>query len=161
MPTSFPHSANKILEPSQPTGSSPPRAVRTFILGQSEPIELDGRMIKITPKFFGDDALVESSIITLAGNRGLMLVGEPGTAKTMLSELLSAAICGISTNTVQGTAGTSEDNIKYFWNYVLLLAKGPVTPPPPRNHPPDLPHGSGWGEVVLRVKEADVLFLKE
>ncbi|WP_321571593.1 AAA family ATPase, partial [Parabacteroides goldsteinii] len=116
----------------QDTGAKPanwqlsPRAVRAFILGQSEPIELDGRQVTITPKFFGDDALVERAIITLAGNRGLMLVGEPGTAKTMLSELLSAAICGISTNTVQGTAGTSEDNIKYSWNYALLLAKGPV-----------------------------------
>lgn len=55
-----------------------------------------------------------------------MLVGEPGTAKTMLSELLSAAICGCSTNTIQGTAGTTEDMIKYTWNYALLLAKGPV-----------------------------------
>ena len=54
-----------------------------------------------------------------------MLVGEPGTAKTMLSELLSAAISGHSTNTVQGTAGTTEDMIKYSWNYALLLAKGP------------------------------------
>ena len=52
-----------------------------------------------------------------------MLVGEPGTAKTMLSELLSAAISGHSTNTVQGTAGTTEDMIKYSWNYALLLAK--------------------------------------
>lgn len=116
----------------QDTGAKPanwqlsPRAVRAFILGQSEPMELDGRLVTITPKFFGDDALVERAIITLAGNRGLMLVGEPGTAKTMLSELLSAAISGISTNTVQGTAGTSEDNIKYSWNYALLLAKGPV-----------------------------------
>ncbi len=52
-------------------------------------------------------------------------MGDPGTAKTMLSELLSAAICGISTNTVQGTAGTTEDMIKYSWNFALLLAKGP------------------------------------
>lgn len=37
-------------------------------------------------------ALAERRIITLAGNRGLMLVGEPGAAKTMLSELLFAAI---------------------------------------------------------------------
>ncbi len=103
-----------------------PRSVRAFILGQKETLELDGKEIKITPKFFGDDAMVERAIITLAGNRGLMLVGEPGTAKTMLSELLSAAICGISTNTVQGTAGTSEDSIKYSWNYAMLLAKGPV-----------------------------------
>lgn len=103
-----------------------PRAVRTFILGTEEPIEYEGKKLKITQKFFGDDALVERAIVTLAGNRGLMLVGEPGTAKTMLSELLAAAISGTSANTVQGTAGTSEDNIKYSWNYALLLAKGPV-----------------------------------
>lgn len=103
-----------------------PRAVRDFILGLKEPLPHEGKQVTITPKFFGDDALVERAVVTLAGNRGLMLVGEPGTAKTMLSELLSAAISGISTNTVQGTAGTSEDSIKYSWNYALLLAKGPV-----------------------------------
>ena len=43
----------------------------------------------------------------------------------MLSELLSAAISGVSTNTIQGTAGTTEDMIKYSWNYALLLAQGP------------------------------------
>lgn len=103
-----------------------PRAVRAFILGAEEPLVCEGKKIKITQKFFGDDALVERAIVTLAGNRGLMLVGEPGTAKTMLSELLAAAISGTSANTVQGTAGTSEDHIKYSWNYALLLAKGPV-----------------------------------
>lgn len=104
-----------------------PKAVRTFILGTSKPIVMpDGEKIEIGKKFFGNDALVERCIITLAGSRGLMLVGEPGTAKTMLSELLSAAISGVSTNTVQGTAGTTEDMIKYSWNYALLLAKGPV-----------------------------------
>ena len=103
-----------------------PKAVRTFILGSDKAIEHNGKKIKITKKFYGDDSLVERSIITLAGNRGLMLVGDPGTAKTMLSELLSAAICGTSTNTIQGTAGTTEDMIKYSWNYAMLLAKGPV-----------------------------------
>ena len=103
-----------------------PKAVRTFILGSNEPIEHDGKKIRIAKKFLGDDALVERSIVTLAGNRGLMLVGDPGTAKTMLSELLSAAISGDSTNTIQGTAGTTEDMIKYSWNYALLLSKGPV-----------------------------------
>lgn len=96
-----------------------PRAVRTFILGGT------AGKVKISRKFYGNDALVERAIITLAGSRGLMLVGEPGTAKTMLSELLSAACCGVSTNTVQGTAGTTEDMIKYSWNYALLLSKGP------------------------------------
>ncbi len=103
-----------------------PRAVRTFILGSQKPLLLDGEEITVRKKYLGNDALVERCIITLAGNRGLMLVGEPGTAKTMLSELLSAAISGTSTNTIQGTAGTTEDMIKYSWNYALLLAKGPV-----------------------------------
>lgn len=100
-----------------------PKAVRTFILGGR--VSAGNETVIIPRKFYGNDALVERCIITLAGNRGLMLVGEPGTAKTMLSELLSAACCGISTNTVQGTAGTTEDMIKYSWNYALLLSKGP------------------------------------
>ena len=103
-----------------------PKAVRTFILGSREPLNWNGEEIPVRKKYLGNDALVERCIITLAGNRGLMLVGEPGTAKTMLSELLSAAISGTSTNTIQGTAGTTEDMIKYSWNYALLLAKGPV-----------------------------------
>ena len=116
----------------QDTGRKPlnwrlsPKAVRTFILGSREPLRFNGEEIPIRKKYLGNDALVERCIITLAGNRGLMLVGEPGTAKTMLSELLSAAISGNSTNTIQGTAGTTEDMIKYSWNYALLLAKGPV-----------------------------------
>ena len=103
-----------------------PKAVRSFILGEKNPLDYNGKKVTISQKFYGDDSLVERAIVTLASNRGLMLVGEPGTAKTMLSELLSAAICGNSANTVQGTAGTTEDNIKYSWNYALLLAKGPV-----------------------------------
>jgi MoxR-like ATPase len=94
-----------------------PRAVRSFICGSKSP--------EVRRKYFGDDAMVERAIISLSSNRGLMLVGEPGTAKSMLSELLAAAISGTSTNTIQGTAGTTEDHIKYSWNYALLLAEGP------------------------------------
>jgi len=95
-----------------------PQAVRRFILGDS-----DG---DIQRKFFGNDLLVERAIVTLMGQQGLMLVGEPGTAKTLLSELLAAAISGDSSLTIQGTAGTTEDQIKYTWNYALLLAEGPT-----------------------------------
>jgi MoxR-like ATPase len=94
-----------------------PRAVRAFIVGDSKR--------DVRRKFYGDDALVDRCIVTLMSNRGLLLVGEPGTAKSMLSELLSAAISGQSTCTIQGTAGTTEDQIKYSWNYALLLAEGP------------------------------------
>jgi hypothetical protein len=108
-----------------------PRAVRRFILGSNDEAlsySHDGKKLKsvITQKFYGDDALVERCIVTLLGNRGLLLVGEPGTAKSMLSELLSAAISGNSLLTIQGTAGTTDDQIKYSWNYALLLTEGPT-----------------------------------
>lgn len=76
-------------------------------------------------KFVGDRALLERCVVTLAGQRGLLLVGEPGTAKSMLSELLAAAVSGSSELTVQGTAGTHEEHFRYGWNYSLLLAQGP------------------------------------
>ncbi len=112
--------------PKPATWKLSPQAVRTFILGAEKPLVHKGEEITISRKFFGNDALIERCIVTLAGNRGLMLVGEPGTAKTMLSELLSAAICGTTAHTIQGTAAVTEDMIKYSWNYALLLAKGPV-----------------------------------
>lgn len=81
--------------------------------------------MRIAPKFVGQRALVERAVVTLAGERGLLLVGEPGTAKSMLSELLAAAISGTSALTVQGTAGSTEEHLRYGWNYALLIARGP------------------------------------
>ncbi|WP_454723150.1 ATP-binding protein [Delftia acidovorans] len=99
-----------------------PRSVRRFILGGAEP---GGGGPAIARKIHGNDALVERAIVTLAGQRGLMLVGEPGTAKSLLSELLAAAISGDSKLTVQGGAGVVEEQIRYGWNYALLLRDGP------------------------------------
>ncbi len=79
-----------------------PRSVVTFIAGSNGVLELPKTAkraglpakLAIEAKFVGDRALVERCVVTLAGERGLLLVGEPGTAKSMLSELLAAAVCG-------------------------------------------------------------------
>jgi len=109
-----------------------PRAVVTFVMGSGgEALDLGTakagvpKSLVIKEKFVGARALVERAVVTLAGQRGLLLVGEPGTAKSMLSALLSAAICGTTAHTVQGTAGTLEEHLRYGWNYSLLIAKGP------------------------------------
>jgi MoxR-like ATPase len=102
-----------------------PAAVVRFICGGPPVPGPDGRPLPLPARFVGDRALVERAVVTLAGQRGLLLVGEPGTAKSMLSELLAAAICGSSALVVQGTAGTTEDQLRYGWNYAALLARGP------------------------------------
>src|SRR5687767_14673247 len=107
--------------PRPPGWAMTPRAVETYVLGRDEPVG----GVTITPKYIGDRALIQVAIATLASDRALMLTGEPGTAKSWLSEHLSAAISGTSELIVQGTAGTSEEHIKYSWNYALLLAEGP------------------------------------
>ncbi|MFO0553643.1 MAG: DUF5682 family protein [Polyangiaceae bacterium] len=95
-----------------------PRAVRAFIVGDEA--------LGLRKKFVGHTSLVDRAMVALATSRGLMLVGEPGTAKSLLSELLAAAISGDSTLTIQGSAAATEDQIKYSWNYALLLAEGPT-----------------------------------
>ncbi|HCJ1834340.1 TPA: MoxR family ATPase [Escherichia coli] len=74
-------------------------AARAFILGDSA--QNISRKVVISP------SAVERMLVTLATGRGLMLVGEPGTAKSLLSELLATAING--------------------WNYALLINHGPST----------------------------------
>jgi MoxR-like ATPase len=97
-----------------------PWAVVTYLIGG----ELaDGTVV--TPKYVGRRRLVEIAVATLATDRALLLLGVPGTAKTWVSEHLAAAISGDSTLLVQGTAGTTEETLRYGWNYARLLAEGP------------------------------------
>ncbi|MEL6346833.1 MAG: AAA family ATPase [Myxococcota bacterium] len=124
-----------------------PRAVTDFIIGRPAPLTHpdDDQPVTIDRKFYGDDPLVERAVITLTTSRGLMLIGEPGTAKSMLSELLSVAISGVSTLTIQGSAATTEDQVRYGWNYATLLAKGPV---PEALIPAPLYLGMQQGQIV-------------
>lgn len=97
-----------------------PWAVVTYILGGKLS---DGT--EIEPKYFGQRRLIEIAVATLATDRALLLIGIPGTAKTWVAEHLAAAISGDSTRLVQGTAGMSEEALRYGWNYARLLAEGP------------------------------------
>ena len=98
-----------------------PWAVVTYLMGG----ELtDGT--PVTPKYVGRRRLMEVAVATLATDRALLLLGVPGTAKTWVSEHLAAAISGNSTLLVQGTAGTTEETLRYGWNYARLLAEGPT-----------------------------------
>ncbi|MFD3746136.1 AAA family ATPase [Nocardia sp. NPDC058633] len=103
-----------------PSWKLSPWAVVTYVLGGT----LDDGTV-ITPKYVGPRRLMEVAVATLATDRALLLLGVPGTAKTWVSEHLSAAISGESTLLVQGTSGTAEEAIRYGWNYARLLAEGP------------------------------------
>jgi MoxR-like ATPase len=106
-------------KPKPPNWKLSPWAVATYLLGG----EIGG--VTITPKYIGQRRIIEIAIATLATDRALLLLGVPGTAKSWVSEHLSAAISGDSTLLVQGTAGTAEEAVRYGWNYAQLLAKGP------------------------------------
>jgi MoxR-like ATPase len=97
-----------------------PQSVVTYLMG--------GKLkngFEVSPKYIGNKRLMEIAVATLTTDRALLLYGLPGTAKSWVSEHLSAAISGDSTLVVQGTAGTSEESIRYGWNYARLLAEGP------------------------------------
>lgn len=106
--------------PKPPNWQLSPWAVVTYLLGGKLANGFD-----IEPKYIGQRRLMEIAVATLATDRALLLLGVPGTAKSWVSEHLTAAISGHTTLLVQGTAGTAEDSLRYSWNYARLLAEGP------------------------------------
>lgn len=112
--------ADEAAEQRPPGWRLSPRAVVDYLLGTTL---ADGT--EISAKYVGDRRLVEVAVATLTTQRALLLTGVPGTAKTWVSEHLSAAIAGDSTLLVQGTAGLSEDSLRYGWNYARLISRGP------------------------------------
>lgn len=107
--------------PVPPNWEMSPWAVVTYLVG--------GKLkngFEISPKYIGNKRLMEIAVATLTTDRALLLYGLPGTAKSWVAEHLAAAVSGNSTLLVQGTAGTSEEAIRYGWNYAKLLAEGPT-----------------------------------
>lgn len=98
-----------------------PQAVVQYLMG--------GKLkngFEISPKYIGSRRLMEIAVATLTTDRALLLYGLPGTAKSWVAEHLAAAVSGNSTLLIQGTAGTSEEAIRYGWNYARLLAECPT-----------------------------------
>lgn len=107
--------------PRPPQWKLSPWAVTTYLLGGETD---DG--VPISAKYLGPRRLMEIAVSSLATDRALLLLGVPGTAKTWVSEHLAAAVSGVSTLVVQGTAGTPEESLRYGWNYARLLSEGPT-----------------------------------
>jgi MoxR-like ATPase len=98
-----------------------PQAVVTYLMGGKL-----GNGFEVSPKYIGNRRLMEIAVATLTTDRALLLYGLPGTAKSWVSEHIGAAISGDSRLVIQGTAGTSEESVRYGWNYAKLLSAGPV-----------------------------------
>ncbi len=97
-----------------------PQSVVTYLIG--------GKLkngFQVSPKYIGNRRLMEIAVATLTTDRALLLYGLPGTAKSWVSEHLAAGVSGDSTLIIQGTAGTSEESVRYGWNYARLIAEGP------------------------------------
>jgi len=112
--------------PVPPGWTLSPIAVETFVLGDLE--------LGVEPKIVVDAGVITRLVIGLLTDRGCLLVGEPGTAKSWISELVSAAISGDSSLTLQGGAISSVEQLLYSWNGAILAERGPcleaLTPSP-------------------------------
>ena len=107
-----------------------PWAVATYLLGGTLP---DG--FEVSPKYIGNRRLMEIAIATLATDRALLLLGVPGTAKSWVSEHLSAAISGDSTLLDPGH-GRHQRGIDPLRLELRPAARRRAVPPGPGAQPP-------------------------
>jgi MoxR-like ATPase len=104
--------------PIPPGWNMSPIAVEKFVLGDDE--------LGIQTKIVADAGVITRIVIGLLTDRGCLLVGEPGTAKSWLSELIAAAISGDSSLAVQGGSVSSVSQLLYSWNEAILKQSGPT-----------------------------------
>jgi hypothetical protein len=83
--------------PVPPGWNLSPIAVEKFVLGE--------KSLDVQPKIVAESGVITRVVIGLLTDRGCLLVGEPGTAKSWLSELIAAAVSGDSSLAVQGWGG--------------------------------------------------------
>jgi MoxR-like ATPase len=95
-----------------------PIAVEKFVVGD--------KALGIQRKFVAEPGVVRRIVISLCTNRGCFMVGEPGTAKSWVSELLAAAVSSDSTLVIQGSAVTSVSQLLYDWDQARLARSGPT-----------------------------------
>ncbi|MFR1534130.1 MAG: ATP-binding protein, partial [Bilophila wadsworthia] len=96
-----------------------PWAVCTYLLGG----ELDNGFT-VSAKYIGNRRIIETAVATWR-RIGRSYVRGSGNGEIVGVRALAAAISGDSTRIIQGTAGTSEEQMRYGWNYAELLSKGP------------------------------------
>lgn len=93
-----------------------PVAVEKFIVGDD--------VLGVAKKFVAEQGVVRRVVISLCTNRGSFLVGEPGTAKSWLSELIAAAVSLDSSLIVQGSAVTDIRQLLYDWDQAAISRDG-------------------------------------
>lgn len=94
-----------------------PVAVETFIQGNEA--------LGVARKFVCPPGVIKRIVVALCTNRGALLVGEPGTAKSWLSELITAAVSGDSSLIIQGGAVSNINQLLYTWNEAIVRDRGP------------------------------------
>jgi MoxR-like ATPase len=103
--------------PVPPGWNLSPIAVEKFVLGDES--------LDVQPKIVAESGVITRVVIGLLTDRGCLLVGEPGTAKSWLSELIAAAVSGDSSLAVQGGAVSKVSHLLYSWNEAILTHSGP------------------------------------